>query len=116
MSGNNNCGNTVCLNAFLRKQEELEQQREDLAAITDQIVDEQIIDTTSEKTKAALELCQDEWFELMDMLPVDLDQLPVHDVTELAILAQQFKTKLESSLKELVEDEANKQYADIYTL
>ena len=96
--------NTVSLRAYQEAQELLNSS-EVQEAVTD-LVEEEIMDIESRRTKEALEACADKFFSFMEMQDIDVDSASVSEVMQLARLAQDLKTDLDEKMRDIVEPEA----------
>jgi hypothetical protein len=76
------------------------------------LVDEDIVIVTSPDMQTALEFCEEEWHELMDMEDICLESAPVHKVVQLARYAQALKDKLAEEMRDVLEAKATAQYQD----
>lgn len=108
------CRNTIELNDYLRKQEEYEADAIEIDKIVDELVDEEVVCVTSKDMQTALEFCEEEWYELMDMQDIVVDSAPVKEVFMLARLAQTLKDKLTEEMRDVVRSKAANQYHDRY--
>lgn len=108
------CSNTVYLEEYLSKQERMEMDcmevDRQIELILDDLVDQEIISSESDEVINAMEVCEQEWADLMAMDNIEIDEAPIENVLQLAKLAQRFKDKLD----EVIRDELYETAEEIY--